>query len=280
MRLSVATVIDPRLAGGPDVRWWRSTAIFDGSAYVATRLDAVDSLRHRPTASAGRCRHSTPPRGASESAPSCSAYDSATGVPASLANGQFVRVLVRTTTVGGAWVVTGLPQRPGRGGRRARCPARGADHRLHLGRVVQHQWSAGRRQRGDASPGWRSACGWRPKARCAAGCCGRRSSKIESEDQVKADGVDLRGHDRAHRPQCANVFVRARQRGQLCRRPASATTTAARPTWRCGRLGGGARHLVARPHGGRGEPHQVRLTRRVCRCAAPPVRRPLTPCQV
>lgn len=203
VRLSVATVIDPRLAGGL-VSVVEVYGYFDGAAYVATRLDAVDTTitgyRIRGPVSAldttaRRFRIGT----------QLFTYDSATGVPASLANGQFVRVLVRTATVGGAWVVTAF--------RSAQATvADVAEARLE-GRITAFASAASFSINGqpvDASGVTLAglALGVRVEAEgpVRSGVLRATRLKIESEDQVKADGIDLRGPiERIDRT--ARVFV-------------------------------------------------------------------------
>lgn len=190
VRLSVATVIDPRLAGGL-LSVVEVYGFFDGSAYVATRLDAVDTVitgyRIRGPVSALDATGRRFRIGSQ-----LFSYDGATGVPSGLANGQFVRVLVRTAPVGGAWVVTAFrtPQA---------SVADVAEARLE-GRITAFASAASFSINGqpvDASGVTLAglALGVRVEAEgpVRSGVLRATRLKIETEDQVKADGVDLRG---------------------------------------------------------------------------------------
>lgn len=190
VRLTVATVIDPRLVTA------LTSAVevfgyFDGSAYVATRLDAVattvPSYRIRGPiaaidAGARRLRIGA----------QLFAYDGASGVPDALQVGQFVRLVVRTAPVNGAWVVTRLRADPP-------LPAEVASAKLE-GRITRFASIAslsidGQPVDASAVPLAGLALGVRVEAEgvVRGGVLAATRLKIESEDQVRADGVDLRG---------------------------------------------------------------------------------------
>jgi hypothetical protein len=190
VRLSVATVIDPRLVAAPG-SVIEVYAHFDGTAFAATRLEATsgvaDSYRIRGPVSAldtaaRRFRIGS----------QLFSYEGASGVPANLANGQFVRAQLRTTPVGGLWLVTSL-----RGGQTSL--ADGAEAKLE-GRITAFGSAASFSINGqavDASgvsvPGL--ALGLRVEAEgpVRGGVLRATRLKIESEDEIRAEGVDLRG---------------------------------------------------------------------------------------
>ena len=188
--LSVATVVDPRLAeglGGVIEVYGH----FDGTAYVATRLEAAggaaDSYRIRGPVSA---LDTTARRFRIGS--QLFSYEGASGVPATLANGQFVRAQLRTAPVGGFWLVTSL-----RSGQTTLADV--AEAKLE-GRITAFASAASFSVNGqavDASgvslPGL--ALGVRVEAEgpVRGGVLRATRLKIESEDDIRAEGVDLRG---------------------------------------------------------------------------------------
>jgi hypothetical protein len=200
VRLSVATVIDPRLTAGLASVGTGSVVevygYYDGSAYVATRLEPVttapSAYRLRGPVVSLDTTARTLRIGGQTLGGLVFSYGNASNVPGDLANGQFVRLLIATTLGNNSATVSAF-----RSGQTRVADA--TDAKLE-GRITQFSTATsfsvnGQAVDASAAPVSGLALGVRVEVEgtIRSGILRATQVKIESEDQIKADGVDLRG---------------------------------------------------------------------------------------
>ena len=195
VRVSVATVVDSRLVGGLAGVTVGSLVevygFFDGSGFVATRLEPVTGLvgsyKLRGVISALNTTGQSFRVGAQSFS-----YAGVTSVPAQLANGSYVRLQLRTTLGAGAWVVTSFAD-----GVRAL-----ADLPLAKleGRITSFTSASAFNVNGQAV----DASGLNPKGLALgvrvevegpvmAGVLRAQKLQLETDDEVQASGIELHG---------------------------------------------------------------------------------------
>ncbi|WP_054018511.1 DUF5666 domain-containing protein [Piscinibacter sakaiensis] len=191
VRISVATVVDERMAGGllaglaVEVHGYS-----DGSALVATRIE--------PASQPGEPKLRGIVAGLDRAAQTfriggqAFRYAGASGIPADLADGRYVRLALAPAPLDGRWPVTAFRSA------QASLPA-GAEAKLE-GRITRFDGLAGLAVNGqpvDASgvplPGLALGVRVEVEGPVSGGVLRATRLRIETEDSVRSEGVDLRG---------------------------------------------------------------------------------------
>lgn len=200
VRLSVATVIDDRLAAGlASVQVGSLVEVygyFDGSACIATRLEpvsgAVSAYRLRGPVASLDSSARTLRIGGQVIGGLVFSFGNASNVPSGLANGQFVRLLIAPSVSGTSATVTAF--------RTAQPVVADATQVKLEGRITAFGSAASFSVNGQAVDAGSAlvsglALGVRVEVEgpLRGGIVRATQVKIESEDEIKTNGVDLRG---------------------------------------------------------------------------------------
>lgn len=200
VRLSVATVIDDRLPGGINAVAVGSVVevygYFDGSVYIATRLEPVTTapaaFRLRGPVQSLNTGNRTLRIGTAGIGGLVFSYAGVANPPSDLGNGRFVRLVLGIAASAGLWPITAF--------RSGQTTVADATEAKLEGRITAFTSAAGFSVNGqavDASgvsvAGLALGVRVEVEGTVRSGVLRATQLKIESEDQVKADGVDLRG---------------------------------------------------------------------------------------